>query len=429
MSELMYIGLSFIILFLMGLPIAFVLGLSALGYILFYTYFPLQVIAQQLYGGIDSFVLLAIPFFILAGHLMNETGISDDLVKFADLLVGKLPGSLAQINIATSILFAGLTGAAVADSAAIGSLLIPAMKKEGYKADYAAAVTAASSIIGPIIPPSIVMVIYGAVTDQSIGALFLAGIIPGFLIGIALMILATIYALKENHPRRRDKIHFKQAIKIIRSAFLALIAPAIIVGGITTGIFTPTEAAAVACLYAFIIGILVYKNLSIKTIFDAIEKTAIQSAVVLFIISTAKLFGYVITIERVPEQIAQLIVSFTNNKYVFLMIINIFLLFVGMIMETGASIIILAPILQPIAASMGIDPLHFAMVMLINLCIGLSTPPLGVCLFTVAPIANEKYEKIAVKILPFIIVEIIVLILITYFPEIILYLPNKFNLN
>ena len=429
MSALAFIVTTFAGLFVIGVPIAFVLGLVALGYLVLYMNFPLSVIAQQLYGGVNSFVLLAIPFFILAGHLMNHTGISEDLVKFADLVVGKLPGSLAQINIASSILFAGLTGAAVADSAAIGSLMIPPMKRQGYKAAYAAAVTAASSVIGPIIPPSIVMVIYGAVTDESISALFMAGIIPGLLIGIGLMVLAGIYAVKEEHPRRTEKISFKEAVKLTKAAIYALIAPIIIIGGITTGIFTPTEAAAVTCAYAFIIGIVVYKNLSLKDILKCIEHTAVQSAIVLLIISTATLFGYVIVIERIPDQLANLITVATDNKIIFLLIVNIFLLFVGMIMETGAAIIIIAPILQPIALHFGVDSLHFAMVMLVNLIIGLSTPPLGVCLFTVAPIAGINYEKVALRILPFIAVEIVVLFLITYIPDIVLYLPIKMGLH
>lgn len=414
----------FIVTMAMGIPIAFVFGIGSIIYFIFLSNIPITMIGQQLYNGVDSFVLLAIPFFILAGQLMNRTGITKDLVAFVQVLVGRLPGALAQVNIVVSILFAGLTGAAVADTAAIGSILIPAMKKEGYSAAYSAAVTTASSIIGPIIPPSIIMVIYGTITGESIGALFMAGFVPGVLIGLGLMVLALVYALKENHPRRTEPVSRKEIIKRSKAAVIGLIMPIIILGGILSGKFTATEAASLACAYAFLVGIIIYRSLSVKDILESLLECAVVSSVILLIISTAKLFGMVLTIEQIPGQIAAIMMSVTENKIMFLLLVNVFLLFMGMIMETGANIILLAPILLPLAIRYGVEPLHFALIMIVNVNIGLTTPPLGVCLFTAAPIAKTSYESIAMKVLPFVAMEIMVLLLITYVPDIVLIVPR-----
>jgi tripartite ATP-independent transporter DctM subunit len=420
-------ALAFIVFMLLGVPIAFVLGVSALSYFIFFGRIPLEVIGQRLYAGCDNFVLLAIPFFVLAGELMNRTNITDDLINLSKLIVGKIPGALAQVNIVASIFFAGLTGAAVADTAAIGSILIPAMVKEGYSKEYSAAVTVTSSIIGPTIPPSIVMVIYATVTMSSVGALFMAGFVPGVLIGLSLMVIAFYYAIKLKHPRRTEKYHMKEVVTTLRKSTLGLLCPVIIVGGIFSGQFTPTEAASVACAYALVLGLFVFKNIKFREVLECFGKSAVVSAVILLIISTAILFSTVLTLERVPANIARAMMRFTSNKYVFLFIVNIFLLFMGMIMETGANVILLAPILLPVAVQYGIHPLHFALIMLVNLNIGLCTPPLGVCLFTAAPIAQVSYERIAVAALPFIVAELIVLMLITYVPDTILLFPRLFG--
>jgi tripartite ATP-independent transporter DctM subunit len=415
---------SFIILMLLNVPIAFVLGISSLIYFLFFGNIPLAVIGQKLYTGTDNYVLLAIPFFVLAGELMNRTRITDDLVSFAKALVGRIPGALAQVNIVTSIFFAGLTGAAVADTAAIGSLLIPAMKKEGYSPEYAAAVTTTSSIIGPIIPPSIIVVIYATATMESVGALFIGGFVPGLLIGLGLMLVALFYAFKFKHPRRKTRMPARELYVTTKNSLLGLLCPLIIVGGILSGVFTPTEAAAVACAYALIIGVFVFRNLSLKDIIASFGKSAITSGVILLIITTATLFSTVLTIEKIPEALAEFMVNLTTNRYMFLLIINVFLLFMGMILETGANVILLAPILLPIAQLYGVNSLHFALIMLVNLNIGLTTPPLGVCLFTAAPIAGVRFEKIAKAAMPFIAVEILVLLMITYLPDMVLFLPR-----
>ncbi|ORC37978.1 C4-dicarboxylate ABC transporter permease [Marispirochaeta aestuarii] len=414
----------FVILLVIGVPIAFVLGLVPLIYLLFFKGLPLIAIASKLYGGIDNYVLLALPFFILAGNIMNNTGITKDLVNFARLLVGRVRGALAQVNIVVSIAFAGLTGAAVADTAAIGSILIPAMKEEGYSAEYSAAVTTASSVIGPIIPPSIIMVIYASVTGESVGALFMGGFLPGLAVALSLMILAYIYAIRLNHPKRTERISAKEAFYIIRRSVLAMMVPLIIIGGILTGVFTPTEAAAVACLYAFLVGVFYYKTLTVKNMIDSLIDAGRVSATILLIISASQLFSMVLTIEKIPEHIAEVMTSVITNKYVFLLVVNVLFFFMGMVMEISASVIMLTPILLPLAMEYGVHPLHFALIMLVNLNIGLTTPPVGVCLFTAVPIAKCSVEKMVPKVMPFVIAEMIAVLFITYVPEITLFLPR-----
>lgn len=419
-----FVAYVFIGATLIGVPIAFVLGLSSLYYFLFVGHIPLDMIGQKLYSGCDNFVLLAIPFFILAGELMNRAKITDSLVNFAKLLVGRIPGALAQVTVVCSIFFAGITGSGVADVAALGSVLIPAMKKEGYTADYATAITVAGSVIGPIIPPSIVMVVYSMTTGESVGALFAAGFIPGLAIGLSLMILSFIFAIRNNHPRRTERIGFSEAVVTVRKSLIALMCPVVLVGGIFSGRFTPTEAAAVACFYAIIAGVFLLKTLTLKDIIDCFIKSAVSSSVILLIISMAALFSQVMALERLPTTFANIILGLTENKYVFLLLVNILLLFMGMIMETAASVILLAPILLPIAIQLGIHPLHFALVMLVNLNIGLITPPVGVCLFAAAPIAGISLERIAKAALPFIGAELIALMLLTYIPELVLIVPR-----
>ena len=287
--------------------------------------------------------------------------------------------------------------------------------------------TVAASIMGPIIPPSIIMVIYGSITGDSIGALFMAGFVPGIMIAVSLMIVAIYYAIKDKHPRRMKGYTLKESLSIIRNALLALMMPVIIVGGILSGQFTPTEAAAIACAYAFIVGFFIYKQLTVKDLIDSLKEGAVTSAAILLIIAAAKLFGLMMSIETLPQQIAEVFMSISTNKYVFLLIVNIFLLFMGMIMETGANVILLAPILIPIAIQYGIHPLHFALVVLVNVNIGLATPPLGVCLFVVAPIAKTSFENVVSRIFPFLVAEITVLFLITYIPELILFVPRMFG--
>ncbi len=418
------VALIFIGALALGIPIAFVLGSSALYYYLFIGNIPLEMLGQKLYAGCDSFVLLAIPFFIMAGELMNRAKITDALIDFSKILVGRIPGALAQVNIVASFFFAGITGSGVADTAALGSVLIPAMKKEGYSAEYAAGVTVASSVIGPIVPPSIIMVIYSMTTGESVGALFAAGFLPGISVAIALMLLAYFFAVKHHHPRRTERLSFKEVTTTLRKSIVALMCPIVLVGGIFSGRFTPTEAASIACFYAMFAGVVILRTLTIRDILESFMKAAVSSSVILLIISMASLFGQVMALERVPTSIANFILSVTDNKYVFLMLINVFLLFMGMIMETGASVILIAPILLPVAIKLGIHPLHFALVMLVNLNVGLSTPPVGVCLFTAAPIAGISLERISKGAMPFILADIVALLVITYVPELVLLVPK-----
>lgn len=407
-----------------GIPIAFVLGASSLYYFLFLGNIPLSMIGQKMYSGIDNYILLAIPFFILAGELMNRSKITDALISFSNILVGRIPGALAQINIVASVFFAGITGSGVADTAALGSILIPAMEKEGYTPEYAAAVTVASSVIGPIIPPSVVMVIYSMATGESVGALFAAGYVPGLLVALVLMILSYVYAKKYNHPRRTNKLPMKEVLYTLKESIIGMMCPVILVVGIFSGMFTPTEAAVIACIYAIVAGLFLLKTMSLKDVFDSFVSSAVASTVTLLVIAMANLFGQVLAIERIPSLIANFMLGLTSNKYVFLLLLNLFLLFMGMIMDPGASVLILAPIFLPIALTLGIQPLHFAIVMLVNLNLGLITPPVGTCLYVAAPIAKISLERLSKATLPFVLMEIVALMIMTFVPEVILFLPR-----
>ncbi|WP_319756704.1 TRAP transporter large permease [uncultured Sphaerochaeta sp.] len=418
------IAVVFILALAIGIPIAFVLGVSSLYYFLFLGNIPLSMIGQKMYSGIDNYILLAIPFFILAGELMNRSKITDALISFSNILVGRIPGALAQVNIVASVFFAGITGSGVADTAALGSILIPAMEKEGYTPAYATAVTVASSVIGPIIPPSVVMVIYSMATGESVGALFAAGYLPGILVAFSLMVLSYYYAKKHNHPRRTNKIPMKEVVYTLKESIIGLMCPAILVIGIFSGYFTPTEAAVIACLYAIIAGLFLLKTMSLKEVFDSFLSAAVTSSVTLLVIALANLFGQVLAIERIPSLIANFMLNLTSNKIIFLLMVNLFLLFMGMIMDPGASVLILAPIFLPIALTYGIQPLHFAIVMLVNLNFGLITPPVGTCLYAAAPIAKLSIEKISKAVLPFIGVELIALMFLTYIPELTLIVPR-----
>lgn len=406
-----------------GIPIAFCLGLGSLaalvsiGNPLF-----LRMVPQMVFQGMSMFSLMAIPFFILAGEIMNKSQITQTIISFANVIVGHIRGALAHVNIVSSIFFAGITGAAVADTAALGTILIPSMVKEGYEEDFSAAVTISSSIIGPIIPPSIVMVIYGVTMKESIAALFAAGFVPGFLIGLALMIVSYVIARKNGYGRK-PRASFGEILRSSKNALIGMMIPIIILGGILTGIFTPTEAAAVAVAYGVIVGMFVFKTLKLSDFPLMLKRTAITSSVVLLIIGSANIMGWVLAYQRVPEMMANTFLSITRNPYLILLMINLLLLIVGMFMEISASIVLLAPILAPLAQSLGIDPLHFAMVMLVNLNIGLITPPLGQCIFTVCGITSLKMEQVVKATFPFLMVELGVLFLITFFPIITKFVP------
>jgi len=415
----------FFLLLLAGTPIAFSLGITAvLVFLKMDAPSLMKIVPLKYYSGIDMFALMAMPLFMLAGEIMNRIQVTHRLVELANVLIGNIRGALAHVNIVVSILFAGLTGAAVADTAALGTMLIPAMEKDGYDRSFAAAVTAASSIIGPIIPPSIIMVIYGSMMNVSIAGLFAAGIVPGFLVGISLMLLSARISKKRGYPKGDQRATVKEMGVAFRRAFIPLLTPIIILGGILTGIFTPTEAAAVAVFYAMVIGFFIYRNFSLRDLPSVLFEMVRNSGSVFIILSAAAILGWVLASEQVPALIGAKIMSISGNKYTALLIINIILLVIGMFMDMTAVVIILGPILHPLAMSLGIHPLHFGIIMIVNVNIALMTPPLGACLFVACSISRISLEAISKEILPFIAAEAVVLILVTYIPAISMTIPR-----
>lgn len=415
----------FTLLLVSGIPIAFVLGISSVLY-LWKTGMPYVLVSQRIFVGLDNFLILAVPLFILAGKLMNESGITRRLVDFFYILIGHVRGGLAYVNIVASVFFAGITGAGAADTAAIGSIMIPAMKKEGYTAEYSGAVTAISSTIGPTIPPSIAMVVYGAMAETSIAKLFLAGFIPGLLLAFVQILVAAYYARRQGFPVRPRILSLGTVTKGFFSTSLAILMPVILLGGILSGVFTPTEAAGVAVFYALVVGFAVYRELRIVSFLNILYETSVLTGTILIILAMAHLFGWILAAEAVPELVANAMTSLTKNRILILLLINILLLFIGTIMETLAAIILLTPILLPLAQSIGLDPVHFGIIMTVNLNIGLATPPLGVCLLVASPIAKVSLERIALATIPFLFASIVVLFAVTYFPQLVLFLPNLF---
>ncbi|TFL19949.1 TRAP transporter large permease [Jannaschia formosa] len=420
----------FLLLLMVGLPVFFAL-LAAPGVMLWLNgdASDFVLLYRNTYNGMDSFPLMAIPFFMLAGEMMNRGGITLRLVEFAQACVGHFRAGLAQVNILSSMLFAGLSGSAVADTSALGSMLIPAMEKEGYTRRFAAAVTAASSVIGPIIPPSGIMIIYAYVMEQSVAALFLAGIVPGILVGVGLMIVTNVIARRNpaGMPPLKRRATWPEKGQASLKAFFPLMTPVIILGGILGGVFTPTEAAAVAVGYALIVSLFILREMSWRDLPDVLGKAALISSVVLLLVGAALAFKTVVALSHAPEALAELILSLSSNPLVLLLLINLLLFIVGMFLDAGPAIIILGPILGPIFTSMGVDPVHFAIIMSVNLTVGLATPPMGLVLFVASSVSGERVETIARAILPFLAVEILVIFLITYVPAISLAVPRFFG--
>ena len=416
---ILLIGLFFAMA--IGVPVAWALGISGLGAILFMDV-PLNVVPQKIYTGIDIFVLMCVPFFILAGEIMR-VGITKRLLDFAVLVVGRIRGGLSLANVIASMVFGGITGSAIADSSALGSVEIPMMTKNGYDAPFSAAITGASACIGPIIPPSIPVVIYSmAVGGVSIGALFAAGMIPGILVGVALMIACYVISRIRNYPKRDQKVTAREFLKGLKDATLAIMTPVIILGGIIGGIFSPTEAAAVAVMYSFIISYFVFRELKLSDLPQMFVRTAVTSSIVLIIIATSNVFGLVIAFEQVALKLALIL---EPMGYVgFLLTVNIMFLIIGTFLDNNPAILILAPIFAPIAVAVGVHPIHFGIIVIMNLMIGLITPPLGEVLFIVAPLAKVSFEDVAKAVTPFTLVEIGVLLLVTYVPVVSLWIPR-----
>ncbi len=419
---------AFAILVAVGSPIAFSLGLASVAGMLYNGSFNLVIVPQRMFTAIDSFSLMAIPFFMLAGSLMEVGGISRRIVNFANVFVGWFTGGLAMVGILASMIFASVSGSAVATTAAMGSVLIPSMEEKKYGRGYSAAVIAAAGTIGPIIPPSIPMVIYGSITGVSIGALFVGGYIPGILIGLALMSVAYLIAKKRRYPKSPAK-NLSEAVHSLSDGVFALIMPFIIIGGILLGIFTPTESGAVACVYAFLVGKFVYKELTPSAMFRVMRESVVMTTMIMFLVAVASIFGWLLTAENVPSILAQFFLSITTNPLILLFLINIMLLILGTFMDCTPAIILVVPVLLPLLQEVGIDLVHFGVVMVVNLGIGLLTPPVGTCLFVASRISRLSIVEIVKEIWPLIIVMITVLAIITYIPQTITWLPGVLLAN
>lgn len=408
---------------LIGIPIAFSIAVSGMAYLLFESAVPLLVVAQRMVVGVDSFTLLAIPLFVLAGALMAEGDITPRIMRFASSMVGHIPGGLAMVMVVSCMLFGAISGSGVADVVAIGSILLPAMKQQGYKQPFSAALLGCSGALGTIIPPSIVMVILGVSMGTSIGKLFLGGVIPGILTGLGLMITSYFISLRENYPRL-EKAPWSEVFASFRAAILPLLTPAIIIGGILKGIFTATEAGGVAAFYALLLSMFVYKKLKWGRFFEICLETARTSAVVLFLIAAASLFGWVLAAENIPQMVANAMLSVSTNYWVILLMFNALLLLLGMFMETIAIVLIVVPIFFPILTQMGVDPVHLGVMVCVNLAVGANTPPLGVDLLAACKVADIPYDSSFRYLLPFIGSMILALVLIIVFPAIVTFLPN-----
>ncbi|SFD88465.1 TRAP transporter, DctM subunit [Lentibacillus persicus] len=417
----------FIILLILGVPVALAMGVTSI-VVCFILDISLSILVQRMVGGINSFPLLAIPFFILAGEIMNTGGITDRLIKLADTIVGRFRGGLGIVNVSSSMLFGGISGSALADASANGSVLIPMMKKKGYDTDYSVAVTVTSSTQGIVIPPSHNMIIYALVAGGgvSISSLFLGGIIPGILLGLGLMMLTYIIAIKRNYPAEKPAT-IKDFFIASWKGIPALMTPIIIIGGIMTGIFTVTESAAIAVIYAFILSFVFNRDAHISEIVPILQRTFKTLAMVLFLIAASSGFAWLLALLRVPAMISNSLLSLTENPIVITLIIIFILILLGTILDVAPIILITTPILLPIATSIGMDPIHYGILMMVCMAIGLVTPPVGGALFVGSSVANVPIESVVKALLPFYIVMIITVLIIAFVPQLTLFIPNLFN--
>lgn len=424
--EVALLFIVFVVLLILGLPISLCLAAAGTAVILVGGDISPIVIGQRMFGSLDSFTIMAIPLFMLAGSLMSSGGISRRLVNFCNAILGWLPGGLGVVAIFSCMLFGALSGSPTATCAAIGSIMVPSMIEAGYSKRFSLGTVAVAGILGCIIPPSTVMVSYSSASEASVGSMFMGGIIPGILMGVAMMFVAIHYGVKHKVPR--IKFSWMNLWTGFVHAIGALLMPVIILGGIYGGVFTPTEAAGVACAYGLIVGVFIYRELGLRDLRTTFLGAASSSGMVLFIMACAAVFGYVMTRYQIPTMIANGILSFCDNKILFLLMVNVLLLIVGCFMETTAAILILAPILTPLLSTFDINPVHFGVIMCINLAIGCATPPLGLNLFVAAGLTNDKVEAVVNRhTVAYIIVSIAVLLLITYVPDIVMLLPNMMN--
>ncbi|TSB47270.1 TRAP transporter large permease [Alkalicoccobacillus porphyridii] len=422
--EIAILLLSFLLLLIFRVPVALALVISSL-LTAFSIGIPLEAIIQRMVGGLDSFSLLAIPFFILAGEIMNEGGISRRLINLSNLVVGKIRGGLALVNVISSTFFGGISGSAVADVSSTGSVLIPMMKKKGYDDDYTVAVTVSSSAQGVILPPSHNMIIYStAAGGVSISALFMGGVLPGLLLAVALMITAYIIAVKRNYPTS-EPMKKEDVPGVLKEGVLGLLTAVIIIGGIISGIFTATESAAIGAIYAFIISFFVYRDVPLRNMRNVLQRTFKTLSMILFLIAASSGFGWLLALLRVPSYVSDSLLAISPNDFVTLLLINLILLLLGTIMDMAPLILIATPIFLPIVLDLGMDPVHFGIILMLNLSIGLITPPVGACLFVGAAIAKIPMEKSLKALLPFYFVMIIVLLMITFWSDLVLFLPER----
>lgn len=415
-----------IIFLLIGIPVAFSTSITPLIIMIIEKgnfNIDTAIISTKMFSGINKFTLLAIPLFLLAGRLMNLGGMTDRIFKFADVLIGHWKGGMGHTNILASIIFAGMTGSALSDAAGLGLIELKAMRDAGYDDDFSIAITGASSLIGPIIPPSIAAVIYAVLAGVSIGKMLIAGIIPGLVMAIMLMVMVTFYVRKKNYPTRK-KAPISEILHSFWESILGLITPVIIIGGMLTGIFTATEAAAIAVLYAFIIGTFVYKAFNLNNLIEIFYETAKDTACIMFIMAAASFYGWLLIRSRIPIIVLEFLTSLTQSRLMILLILNLFLLFIGCFMETIAALSIVVPIIVPVLSEFQIDPIHFGILIVLNLVIGLLTPPFGEVLFVLHKISKVPLERIIKCITPFLIPLFITLLLITVFPEIVTWLPS-----
>lgn len=422
---------SFFILMLMGLPLYLsLLSASLVGIIILGDFTLIRVMAQQLYGGMDVFTLMAIPFFILVGTLMNRAGLTDRLLDFSRLMVGSVRGGLGYVNVVAGIILAGVNGSAAADASALGAILIPAMVKDGFSPPYAAGLTASSSLIGPIIPPRIFMIIYASMTNTSIGGLFAAGILPGFVLGGAFMVMNYFYSRKHQMPVLDSKAVRARAGQIIKRSSSALLAPVIIIGGIMTGVVTPTESGALAAAYCLVAGAFITRELTWEGLRESLFETVRLSSSIFLIIGAATVIGWLLKWDQVPQRFATLLTQsgLANSPFLLMLVLSAIIFPVGMFMEEVSTLALLTPIFAPLVISAGIDPLHFGIVMTLNVTIALITPPMGACNYIVAAVGHVKLSDVFVHIWPFIGVAMLVLLLIIAFPPLTTLIPTLLNL-
>ena len=413
------------LLFLLKMPIGFSLMISSI-LVMVLTGTGLEMVPKRLFTSCDSFAFMAVPFFILAGTLMSQGGISRRLCNFINSVLGRFPGGLGQVSVVACMFFAAISGSSAATTAAIGGMMVPEMVKRKYDRDFSAAINAAGGTIGVIIPPSIPFVTYGVLTGCSISTLFMAGFMPGVLMGLALMVVVVIISMKKGY-KDTTKFSGREILKFFWDALLAMLMPVIVLGGIYTGLFTPTEAAVVAVMYGVVVGMFVYRNITPKSLMKILKDAAGSTAQVMILICAASLFGYVLTAHRIPDAIATFILGLSSNKWVILLLINLLLLIVGTFLDTTAAIIILVPILYPIITTIGVDPIHFGMILCVNLAVGFVTPPFGTCLFVACGVADTSLGAITKKILPFIAALLVVVAMVTIFEPISLFLPRLFG--